>query len=82
MDIEVSCGSEDETGPRWYVKVRCPASASDPRAVLDIPADYFLEPGSAVAASVWLNLGDPQIETVFELLHTSLESGTNASLSL
>jgi len=64
----------EEECPRWYVKVRYPASEEDPRALLVIPGAFLAEPTAAPSIEIRLNLMDAQIGDVFERIDAALKT--------
>jgi hypothetical protein len=68
--------------PRWYVKVRLPASLDDPRGVFEIPAPLFATPTSAEAVEVTVDPDDPTVAAVFDVLSAASKSGAASILEV
>jgi len=64
-----------EECPRWYVKVRFPASLDDPRGVFEIPAPLFATPTSVETVEVAIAPDDPEVDAVFDVLSAASKSG-------
>jgi hypothetical protein len=75
---------EDLECPRWLVRVRSPASAKDPRAVLDIPAALQVEPKGSGSLTLYIALGDPEIEALYDRLcdHGKTHPHTSITVTL
>jgi hypothetical protein len=68
--------------PRWRVLVRSPASPTDPRASLEIPAALQAKPETSASLTLYLELGDPEIEALFERLHDHQKAHPHASITV
>lgn len=62
--------------PRWYVKVRLPASAHDPRGVFEIPAPFFVNPIRRSTLELTVEPNDPGVEEAFEILYAASKRGS------
>jgi hypothetical protein len=68
--------------PRWYVKVRCPASAADSRAAIEMPTALLAEPAHVPVVELLLEPCDPEIEAVLERLASAEREKIKGLLSV
>lgn len=71
-----------EECPRWYVKVRLPASLGDPRGVFEIPAPFLATPTSGEPVEVIVELDDPAVAAAFDVLSAASKRETSGILEL
>jgi hypothetical protein len=69
-----SYAADIEDCPRWYIKVRYPASEIDRRAVLENPAAFFAKPVPVSSVEMRFDPKDPEAQLAFERLDASMKT--------
>lgn len=74
--------TEEIECPRWVIRVSSPATPTDPRALLEIPAALQVNPKSAAPLRLLVQLGDREIEALFEELYDHRQASPETDLSI